>query len=61
VAAVAAAILYFLESSGHLDWVGALTGLSHDYSKLLLLNVGALGIGLIAFAFGDRGPMDAPG
>ncbi|AHE97197.1 SLC5/6 family protein [Thioalkalivibrio paradoxus] len=61
VAAVGAAILYFLETSGYLGWVGALTGISHDYSKLLLLNVIALGIGLTAFALGDRGPMDAPG
>jgi len=61
LAAVGAAILYFLESSGYLGWIGALTGISHDYSKLLLLNIVALGIGLTAFTFGDRGPMEAPG
>ncbi|MEY6433771.1 sodium:proline symporter [Thioalkalicoccus limnaeus] len=60
LAAVGAAILYFLESSGYLGWIGTLTGFSHDYSKLLLLNLIALGVGLAAFALGDRGPMDAP-
>ena len=57
LAAVAAAILYFLESAGHVNWIGSLSGLGHNYYKLLLLNLIALGIGLLAFALGDRGPM----
>ncbi|AGA32688.1 Pantothenate:Na+ symporter / Sodium-dependent multivitamin transporter [Thioalkalivibrio nitratireducens DSM 14787] len=64
VAAVAAsltgAVLYFLESSGHVAWIEALTGIGHDYSKLLLLNLVALTVGLTAFALGDRGPARRP-
>jgi solute:Na+ symporter, SSS family len=55
-ASVLAAVLYFLESSGHVGWIGALTGVEHNYSKLLLLNLLALAAGLAAFAVGDRGP-----
>lgn len=56
VASVAAAVLYFLESSGHVGWIGSLTGVDHNYSKLLLLNLLALATGMVAFAAGDRGP-----
>jgi len=59
-AALLAAVLYFLESSGHVGWIGALTGISHNYSKLLLLNVMALAVGLTAFAIGDRGAVHRP-
>lgn len=56
-AALLAAVVYFLESSGHIWWVEGLTGITHNYSKLLLLNVLALATGLAAFAAGDRGPV----
>lgn len=42
-AAIGAEILYFRESSGHIGWIGTLTGTSHHYTKLPLLNRGALG------------------
>ena len=57
VAALLAAVVYFLESSGHIGWIGDLTGITHNYSNLLLLNVLALATGLAAFAAGDRGPV----
>lgn len=59
-AALLAAVLYFLESSGHVGWIEGLTGISHNYSKLLLLNVSALAVGLAAFAIGDRGAIHRP-
>jgi len=52
LAAMAAAILYFTESSGYSNFIGPLTGLSHKYSKLLVLSAGALGIGCGAFVVG---------
>ena len=55
MAALLAAVVYFLESSGHIGWIEGLTGITHNYSKLLLLNVLALAVGLSAFTVGDRG------
>lgn len=50
--AMAAAILYFTESSGHSNLIAPLTGLEHKYTKLLLLSVLTLTIGCAAFALG---------
>ena len=50
--AMAAAILYFTESSGHSNLIAPLTGLEHKYAKLLLLSVLTLTIGCAAFALG---------
>ena len=51
-AAMLAAALYFLESSGHIGLIGALTGVEHKYSKLLVLCVFVLGTGFAAYAIG---------
>ena len=50
--AVSASVLYFVETSGYGAPVGALTGLEHDYSKLLVITVTVLAIGFLAFALG---------
>jgi len=50
--AMAAAILYFTDSSGYSNLIGPLTGVDHKYSKLLVLSGGALVIGCGAFAIG---------
>ncbi len=50
--AMAAAILYFTESSGYSDLIGPMTGLSHKYAKLLFLSGMTLAIGCGAFAIG---------
>ncbi|MGD9783685.1 MAG: hypothetical protein AB7E80_04595 [Hyphomicrobiaceae bacterium] len=52
LAAMAAAVLYFTESSGYTDYVGPLTGVTHKYAKLLVLSVATLVIGFGAFAIG---------
>ncbi|MEL6977693.1 MAG: sodium:proline symporter [Pseudomonadota bacterium] len=51
-AAMAAAVIYFLEAGGYSSLMTALTGLEHKYSKLLVLCVGVLGVGCGAFALG---------
>ncbi len=51
-AAMLAATLYFTESSGYTNLIGPLTGLSHKYSKLLVLSAATLTIGFSAFALG---------
>jgi len=53
--AMAAAALYFTESSGYTDLIGPLTGLTHKYAKLLLLSAVTLTIGCGAFALGMAG------
>lgn len=52
LAAMAAAVLYFTESSGYSDLIGPLTGLEHKYAKLLALSAATLAIGCGAFAVG---------
>ena len=52
LAAMLAAALYFLESSGHIGLVGALTGIEHKYSKLLVLCVFVLVSGFAAYGIG---------
>ncbi|MCC5858379.1 MAG: sodium:proline symporter [Ectothiorhodospiraceae bacterium] len=52
VAAVGGATLYFLETSGYLNVLGQLPGVSHDYTKLLITSAGTLAAGMAAFALG---------
>ena len=54
VAAVGGAALYFLENSKRISWIGDLTGLSHSYSKLLVVTVLILVVGFVAFALASR-------
>ncbi|MGD9867837.1 MAG: hypothetical protein AB7U38_07560 [Hyphomicrobiales bacterium] len=54
-AAIGAAALYFLESSGYTGVVGAVTGLDHKYAKLLALSAAALAAGCAAFLAGMAG------
>lgn len=51
-AAMAAAALYFLESSGYTGIVGAMTGLEHKYAKLLALCIAVLVVGFAAYGVG---------
>ena len=48
-AAMAGAVLYFLEASGHASLIGAMTGFEHKYSKLLAICIAVLAIGCAAF------------
>jgi len=54
VAAIAGAVIYFLENSGRISLIGSLTGLDHSYSKLLVVTVAILVIGFAAFALASR-------
>ena len=61
--AIAAAILYFTESSGHSNLIEPLTGLDHKYAKLLMLSASTLVVGFGAFAIGmttGRSPTEQP-
>ena len=49
-AAMAGAALYFLESNGYVSLLTQITGLEHKYSKLLVICIGVLAIGMGAFA-----------
>lgn len=49
-AAMAGAILYFLESNGYVSALTPLMGIEHKYSKLLAICLGVLAIGMAAFA-----------
>jgi solute:Na+ symporter, SSS family len=50
--AVGASIIYFLENSGHVGWIGALTGVEHSYGKLLVITLVVLAVGFASFALG---------
>lgn len=50
--AMAAAIIYFTESSGYSNLITPLTGVEHKYSKLLVLSAATLAIGCLAFTVG---------
>lgn len=50
--AVGAAVLYFLESSGHTQWLGEL----HKYTKLLFISATVLGLGCLLFWVGRYFP-----
>lgn len=53
-AAIAGAVLYFVENAGYIAWLADLTGLEHKYRRLLLISASVLAIGLGAFALGLR-------
>ena len=48
--AISGAALYFLESSGHTQWLGEM----HKYTKLLLISLTILGAGCLLFWVGDK-------
>ncbi|MGH1538459.1 MAG: sodium:solute symporter family transporter [Gammaproteobacteria bacterium] len=48
VVAISGATLYFLESSGHTQWLGEV----HKYTKLLLISIIILVVGCVAFLIG---------
>jgi Na+/proline symporter len=50
--ALAGSALYFLENSGYVSVIHAVTGLEHSYSKLLAITVLILGAGFACFALG---------
>lgn len=53
IAAITAAILYFLYSNpDYAKWLGPLFGHDHKYTKLLILCIGVLIVGMTAFALG---------
>lgn len=52
LAAMAGAVLYFLESSAATDLVGPLAGVEHKYAKLLVICIAVLTVGFGAFAAG---------
>lgn len=52
--AIAGALLYFTESSGHSAWMDVLPGIEHKYSKLLCISVVVLAGGNLAFWLGLR-------
>jgi Na+/proline symporter len=58
--AIGGAVLYFLESSGHVQLIGQLTGLTHSYSKLLAITLAILVIGFTAFALGLKPRAEQP-
>ena len=53
-AAMLGAALYFLEAGGYTNLIGALAGLEHKYSKLLLICVAVLASGVLAFVAGRK-------
>lgn len=52
--AIAGAGLYFLENAGHVALLAPLSGLEHKYSRLLLITVAVLVIGMGSFGLGLR-------
>lgn len=50
--AVGGSVIYFLETSGYVNWIGSWTGVEHDYSKLLILTLVILTVGLVSFWWG---------
>lgn len=50
LAAVGGSALYFVETSGYVNLIGALTGVEHSYSKLLVVTLCILAIGFLSFA-----------
>ncbi len=60
VTAISAAAWYFLESSGYIGTMGALTGVEHKYAKLLILCFGVLIISFSAYALGIAGNRARP-
>lgn len=54
ISAITGAALYLLESSGYVNWMEPLFGYSHKYSKLLIICLGILIIGCVAFIIGQK-------
>jgi len=54
LAAVAGALLYFLETSGYSHFLAGVTGFEQKYSQLLLITITVLAIGFGSFAPGLR-------
>jgi len=54
--ALAGAILYFTESSGHTTWFNTIFGIEQKYTKLLVISVVVLLGGNLAFWIGSRFP-----
>jgi hypothetical protein len=52
VLAMTGSVIYFLDSAGHVPVITILLGPLHDYTKLLIVNVGVLAMGCAAFALG---------
>ncbi|WP_404418041.1 sodium:proline symporter [Marinospirillum sp.] len=50
--AVGGSAIYFLETSGYVNWIGSWSGVEHDYSKLLILTLLILSVGMISFWWG---------
>jgi len=63
IVAIGGAVLYFLESAGHVALTGPLTGLEHTYSHLLVVTLVILTIGFATFTAGlqPRQARDEPG
>ncbi|WP_133736258.1 sodium:proline symporter [Halospina denitrificans] len=59
VAAIGGAVLYFLEDSGYITMLAALTGLEHTYSHLLVVTLGILVVGFSVFILGLQPERDA--
>lgn len=56
VAAIGGSLLYFLEDSGYIGWIGTVTGVEHSYSKLLVITIAILVVSMLAFWRGLRRP-----
>lgn len=54
IAAMAGAVIYFLESSGYSNFMTTWFGFEHKYTKLLVLSLFSLMVGCIAFALSAR-------
>lgn len=54
IMALGGATLYFLEDSGYVGWIGALSGLEHSYAKLLLVTLCVLGWGMLTCGIDSR-------
>jgi solute:Na+ symporter, SSS family len=48
-AAAGGSVLYFLENSGYGNWIGHMTDVEHSYTKLLIISVAILLVGLVTF------------
>ena len=53
-AAVGGSALYFVETSGYVNLIGGLTGVTHSYSKLLVITLAILATGFVSFALGVK-------
>ena len=54
VAAVGGSVLYFVETSGYVNLIGDFTGVTHSYSKLLVITLAILATGFVSFALGMK-------